>query len=241
MIPRLRALVRSRPVATGASVVLVHTGVLVSVASLMPQFDWAGVQLGAVGVNVATLVMSAALIRLLGVGASGCALLLRRPGQPVLLLPLTVIAVGSVVWDPAATTASWVATLALHLAVAANEEVTYRGLVLGVLASTGVRGAVVGSAILFGLSHLVNAVAFGQPMPVTVAQVISNVAFGLSYGAVRMGVDTLWPLVALHALDNTLLGLASPPPAWWFLGVACAHAGYGWVLLRRAPPDRQLR
>lgn len=53
---------------------------------------------------------------------------------------------------------------------------------------------------LFGLGHVLSAVAFDRPVDDTVARVISATAFGAGFAALRLHTVSVWPLVLLHGL-----------------------------------------
>ena len=94
----------------------------------------------------------------------------------------------------------------------------------------------IGVAVLLGLQHATNALFFGQAALETVAQVVSATAFGAAYAAARRRVRTIWPLAALHGLQD-FLDVRSPgdAPRWWYLLVALLLSAYAVVLVRREP------
>jgi membrane protease YdiL (CAAX protease family) len=86
----------------------------------------------------------------------------------------------------------------LSIAIAVNEELWFRGLVVDRL-ERGARDLLVigGSALLFGLPHLSG----------TRASILNAVAVtfavGIPFTIVRMRARSLWPLIAWHALIDT--------------------------------------
>jgi membrane protease YdiL (CAAX protease family) len=89
------------------------------------------------------------------------------------------------------------------------EEALFRGLLLRVLAPLGVRRAVLLSALLFGCAHLVN-VLFRNPA-IVFAQALGAATEGVGLAALRVRTNTLWPLIALHALEDLLLHFGRLP------------------------------
>ena len=88
------------------------------------------------------------------------------------------------------------------------EEVTYRGLILEALTrySPGTRVAI--SAVLFGFSHLDNLFLPGAD-PLGVAyQIFEAILVGLLFGAVRLRMNTIWIVMAVHAGYDFMLVLA---------------------------------
>jgi hypothetical protein len=122
----------------------------------------------------------------------------------------------------------------LFLAVGVSEELLSRGVVQEVLAPLSPRARVVWVGVLFGLGHVLSAVAFGRAVDDTVAQVVSTTAFGAGFAALRLHTGVLWPLVLLHGLDDWVQ-VNSP-------GVAVGYATAAWWLTRPAAlaalPDR---
>lgn len=94
------------------------------------------------------------------------------------------------------------ATLAVaSLLVGLNEELWFRGLILRALAPKGLNWAVWGSAVLFGLLHLLNGLA-GQDLLVTLIQIAYAFVIGLCYALVRLKSGSIWPLILIHAATD---------------------------------------
>jgi hypothetical protein len=104
------------------------------------------------------------------------------------------------------TTALFVVSYAL---TGFYEEGLNRGVILTVLRPTGTKRAVFISAALFGASHLVN-VLFRNPF-VVVLQAIGAFTEGIGFAALRLRTNTLWPLVALHLVDDLMLHYGNLP------------------------------
>jgi membrane protease YdiL (CAAX protease family) len=125
--------------------------------------------------------------------------------------------------------------------IALNEELFFRGLLLGVLRPLGWRRAITWSAVLFGVAHVLNLLSGAYP-PFVAMQVAGTTAGGVTFAALRIRSGSLWPLVALHvALDAIALstltgpGVDSPwllPVLFAWLAANLALVPYGWRLLR---------
>jgi membrane protease YdiL (CAAX protease family) len=125
--------------------------------------------------------------------------------------------------------------------IALNEELFFRGFVLEGLRPMGWRTAIIGSAALFGASHVVNIVA-GANLPFTIMQVAATTAGGVAFAAIRIRSGSLWPLLILHVILDvmaltTLTGDAVEQPilipvllAWLALNLTLWR--YGWRLLQ---------
>jgi len=84
------------------------------------------------------------------------------------------------------------------LAVGFTEETWFRGLLLEGLRSRGALQAVVVSAAAFGAFHLDS----GFRGYSTVFRVFSAFGFGLVYGAARIRIGAIWPLILIHAAQD---------------------------------------
>jgi membrane protease YdiL (CAAX protease family) len=122
------------------------------------------------------------------------------------------------------------------------EEVTYRGVILEALAGYGSGPRVMISAVLFGLSHLDNLFLPGADELGVAYQVFEAALVGILLAAVRLRMNTIWPVMAAHALYDLMLILAfghAFPVAPTLPGfvvdtvVNLGLAGAGFALLRR--------
>ncbi|MEQ6898450.1 CPBP family intramembrane glutamic endopeptidase [Microbacterium sp. KR10-403] len=151
-------------------------------------------------------------------------------------LPITVLIVllTQGVHLPVPTVAAYAV---LTIAVAVNEEVWFRGIVLAVLRSAGVRGAVIGTSALFGVLHLAN-LAGGENPADAALQLVFAVLFGLVAALLVVLTGSLWPGILWHAawdFTNYLGGNATTPAALIGIGLACAlMLVYAIVLWPRA-------
>lgn len=87
------------------------------------------------------------------------------------------------------------------------EEVTYRGIILEALAglSPGMRVTI--TAILFGLSHLDNLFLPGADELGVAYQIFEAALVGILFGAVRLRMNTIWPVMVVHASYDLMLVL----------------------------------
>ena len=125
--------------------------------------------------------------------------------------------------------------------IALNEELFFRGVLLELLRPTGWRRAITTTAVLFGAAHALNLLA-GASLPFTILQVAATTAGGVTLAAIRIRSGSLWPLIAVHALLDTIAlstltgdALASPwlvpvVVAWGLVNLALWPIG--WRLLR---------
>ncbi|WP_072775795.1 CPBP family intramembrane glutamic endopeptidase [Marivita hallyeonensis] len=137
------------------------------------------------------------------------------PGWRASLLTLPYIAlillmVLAVYWsvyrqddDFALTAAEWRAIwLASFVALVVGffEELLFRGVLLhGLRSKMPAIPAVLVAALVFGAFHFVNWVS-GQPLDVTILQVISAAGGGVLYGALVLWTGSLWPSIVMHGL-----------------------------------------
>ena len=124
---------------------------------------------------------------------------------------------------------------ALFLALGLNEELLFRGVIQHALGTLGATRSVVWVGLLFGLQHAFTAIFFGASHYEAGSLVISSSASGAAYAAVRLRIDTIWPLAFLHGLEN-FCNTRSPgdAPWWWYLSEAIFFVLYAAWLLRRS-------
>jgi uncharacterized protein len=132
---------------------------------------------------------------------------------PHLVIPLSLILVLPVVGLSARGV---MATTALVLTLQVGfllidifmEEVTYRGVILEALAGLGSSSRVTLSAILFGLSHLDNLFLPGADELGVAYQIFEAALVGILFAAVRLRMNTIWPVMIVHATYDLMLVLA---------------------------------
>ncbi len=89
----------------------------------------------------------------------------------------------------------------LALLVGVTEEVLFRGVLYAALRRFGVGRAVIGSALVFGLAHLLN-ITQGAGLLVTLLQVLYAFALGCAFAAGLEAGGRLLPLIASHAATD---------------------------------------
>jgi membrane protease YdiL (CAAX protease family) len=88
------------------------------------------------------------------------------------------------------------------------EEVTYRGVVLQALSRFSPVLRVGLAAILFGFSHLDNLFLPGADELGVAYQIFEATLIGILFGAARLRMNTIWPVMAVHAAYDLMLVLA---------------------------------
>ena len=121
------------------------------------------------------------------------------------------------------------------------EEITYRGVILEALAGFSSSSRVTLAAVLFGLSHLDNLFLPGADELGVAYQIFEAALVGILFGAVRLRMNTIWPVMIVHAIYDLMLVLAFghafpvAPTAPGFLVATVVNlglAGIGIFLLR---------
>ncbi len=145
---------------------------------------------------------------------------------PVLTLPLPLLG-GLRPLEPAVLGSLIVG----YVATGFVEEGLYRGAILGLLRPSGIWRAVLISSLLFGLAHLGNIALRGNPGLIAL-QVLGSATGGIGLAALRLRTRTIWPLIAIHALNDLFLQMGTLPVPL----VDAAHdiilLAYGIYLLR---------
>ena len=88
------------------------------------------------------------------------------------------------------------------------EEVTYRGVILQALLGFSPFLRVMLAATLFGFSHLDNLFLPGADELGVAYQVFEAALVGILFGAIRLRMNTIWPVMAVHAAYDLMLVLA---------------------------------
>jgi membrane protease YdiL (CAAX protease family) len=88
------------------------------------------------------------------------------------------------------------------------EEVTYRGVILQALSGFSPFLRVILAATLFGFSHLDNLFLPGADELGVAYQIFEAALVGILFGAVRLRMNTIWAVMAVHATYDLMLVLA---------------------------------
>jgi len=156
-------------------------------------------------------------------------------------LPITIV-VAIATQGVQVSTSVMLSYAVLTMLVAVNEEVWFRGIILAVLRPRGVRVAVIGSSVLFGVLHLANLAGGAEPAAAAL-QVLFAALFGVIAAELTVISGSLWPAIAWHAawdFVNYLGGNAATGIALTGVGIACAvMLAYAVLLWRRAVGGRR--
>lgn len=131
----------------------------------------------------------------------------------------------------------------LAIAVAVNEEVWFRGVVLAVLRPRGIRTAIIGSSALFGILHLANLLG-GESPAIAGMQLAFAVLFGVVAAELAVRTGSLWPAIVWHAawdFVNFAGGNATTPLALTGIALCCVILlGYAIALWRGLGRPRRI-
>lgn len=89
------------------------------------------------------------------------------------------------------------------LLIGFQEEAIFRGILLSVFRPQGVMKAVLISAALFGVIHI-NSLFVGRDPVFVLAQIAASFLGAIGLGALRVRMNTVVPLVLLHAFNDFL-------------------------------------
>ncbi len=126
------------------------------------------------------------------------------------------------------------------------EEGLTRGLLLSLLLVGALRsgrgpvGAVLISAVVFGLLHMLDDVVFGTAQVKGLVQVLFAIMLGIWFGALLLRTNALWALAGLHGLFNAgsaLKGGNDNIVGDMLVLSTLLLAAYGLFLLRRVKSD----
>lgn len=128
----------------------------------------------------------------------------------------------------------------ITLMVGFAEEGIFRGLMLNTLKGQGHWKAVIITALLFGLTHALNALT-GKSLAENAAQICYAVAIGFAFAALVLQTGILWPLVLAHWLIDFINFIEIPgftyPAPWNVLitvSIAVIFTAYGlYVMLQK--------
>lgn len=83
------------------------------------------------------------------------------------------------------------------------EETIYRGLILKALLNKSVKVAVITSSVLFGITHILNAMS-GKSAFDTSLQIVYALMIGLSLALLMVKENNIYPLIAFHFIHNLI-------------------------------------
>lgn len=137
-----------------------------------------------------------------------------------------------------ASGSTWLYFIGFTLLVGFVEETIYRGLILRTLLAKGVTTAVVTSSILFGVTHILNALS-GQSLFDTIVQIVYALLVGLVLALLIIMNNNILPLITFHFIHN-LIQFMSPSDSVWYgtlvvIAVLALQAIWLILTLRRVP------
>lgn len=83
-----------------------------------------------------------------------------------------------------------------------SEEAVYRGLFVRAFLPRGKWQAVLVPSVIFASAHIVQSLGGEMPLQENLSQVANGFITGLLYGAVRLRINNIWPLIFIHALKD---------------------------------------
>ena len=118
-------------------------------------------------------------------------------------VPLIVVALSHFVVGPASglSIGLFAADLFLTLSIGMAEEIYFRGIICNVWLEKGPYKAMVISAVLFGISHLMN-IAGGAGVLATLLQICFAFIYGLVFALIFIRSGSLIPCILLHAFHD---------------------------------------
>lgn len=126
---------------------------------------------------------------------------------PLILTFFPLIFFGTVSMEPQRVNIFLVAVLFTGI----SEEAVYRGLYGRAFLPHGKWQAVLIPAVLFGAAHSVQSLAGGMPLQDNLVQITNAFIYGLLFGAVRLRINNIWPLIILHTLVDLFWVTAGLP------------------------------
>lgn len=117
---------------------------------------------------------------------------------PLILMFFPLVFYGTVEMVPQRVTLFLLAVLLTGI----SEEAVYRGLYARAFLPHGKWQAVLLPSVLFGAAHLVQSLGGGMPLQENLSQIVNAFIGGVLYGAVRLRINNIWPLIILHALKD---------------------------------------
>lgn len=115
---------------------------------------------------------------------------------PLILMFFPLIFFGTIEMEPRRVNLFLVAVLLTGI----SEEAVYRGLFVRAFLPHGKWQTLLIPAILFGAAHSVQSLGGGMALQENLIQIINAFIYGVFYGAVRLRINNIWPLIILHML-----------------------------------------
>jgi hypothetical protein len=220
-----------RPVVSALVLFVVDLAIIALAGAAAKALGVGGMKAGFVALCVETVFVVAVLGGLRWWREAG----FNRPSEwrelKLLWVPAAVLVVLPLIVGLHALAPATAAYLVAYALTGFTEEAWFRGVLLRVLGTIGVRRAVLLSAVLFGASHLVNVLFRSNPFLV-LAQAVDAFSEGVGFGAIRLRTNTIWPLIVLHGFEDLLLRFTRLPPIPVNVFQSVVLLVYGVYLLR---------
>lgn len=153
---------------------------------------------------------------------------------PLLIFPALVTIVPPLVQGVNQEAMANIAMLSLaYVLVGLHEETLYRGVMIHLLRHFSPMRITLLTAVLFGVSHMTNLIVRSNPALV-LAQGVGAFCFGVAYAALRLRTNTIWFLIALHAIHDLLLQLTNLPRIPLDVAQVTILLFYGLYLVRKS-------
>lgn len=153
---------------------------------------------------------------------------------PVLVIALSGLAGGIAVGDEGIPVI--LSNLFLTVGVGFSEELYFRGVICNRWRQKSAGTAILVSAILFGICHMLNVLG-GADLGQTVLQICFAFFYGIVFGLIFIAADSVWPCVVLHFLHDfcAFIGAELTPEKNVILAViqTLLLIGYAWIVWRR--------
>ncbi len=159
----------------------------------------------------------------------------------LLILPVLLLLIPALLLQPQLPAPGKLAALALvTLLIGFQEEAIFRGVLLRALTPLGIMKAVLITALLFSIIHI-NSVLVGRDLLFVLSQIIASFLGAIGLAALRLRINSIWPLILLHAFNGFVQftatgGIEAQEVAIYIpilkIGISAVMALYGLYLLR---------
>ena len=159
----------------------------------------------------------------------------------LLLIPVALLIGPALFFQPQLPDSSKLVGLVIvTLLIGFQEEAIFRGVLLKALKPRGIMQAVLISALLFGIIHI-NSLFVGRDPLFVAAQIVASFLGAIGLAALRIRLNSIWPLILLHAFNDFVQfiatgGLEAESVAVYIPVIKIVISGlmalYGWYLLR---------
>jgi uncharacterized protein len=134
---------------------------------------------------------------------------LRSLAPYLALVPLAITLPALMVFAGAITDSLTIVIVVFSaLMVGITEETLFRGVILQALLAKGVMRAALVSTAVFMAAHLIN-LLYGADLTYIGIQMAIAAFVGFSFAALKLKTGTIWPLILMHALIDTVSGLTT--------------------------------